>query len=106
MKTSLIILLFAFNALANITVNEVKLIEGFATNYELTSKSHNKKINLDCQSFFHKFDIYNDSQLISERYITESECKVLETKVNVCLKEKQKVCFNEDDIYQSSCKCD
>lgn len=106
MKTSLISFLLAFNALANTTIDKSTLIEGFAKNYELTSSMHEKKINLDCQSFFHKFDIYEKNILVSEEFITQKECQILETKVDICLKKKKMVCFDNMDIYAASCECE
>lgn len=104
MKTTILLAILALNAMAN-TFDTMTLIDGFATNYELSSKKHDYKINLDCQSFFHKFDTYKGSELLSENYITQQECKVLETKVRVCLKHKKKVCFNGNDSYEAKCEC-
>lgn len=97
--------LVALNTIASNSFDSITKLEGFETNYSLTSKEHNYKINLECQSFFNKFDIYEGKNIVSERYITRKECEVLETKARVCLKEMSQVCFNDDNIYEAKCIC-
>jgi hypothetical protein len=97
--------LVALNSFAANLFDEITIVDGFETNYSISSKSHDYRINLECQSFFNKFDIYNKDELISERYITRKECEVLETKTRICLKEKKQVCFNDVDIYEAKCNC-
>lgn len=106
MKILITILCIAsISASASSLFDSIKTIEGYETNYSLSSIKHNHSINLECQSFFNKFDIYKDNKLVSERYITRKECEVLETKAIVCLKEKSQVCFNDENIFEAKCSC-
>ncbi|MCT4641705.1 MAG: hypothetical protein N4A33_05355 [Bacteriovoracaceae bacterium] len=101
----LILLILSTQIYAKYTFNKIQTVEGFALNFKLSHITSETSARLDCQSFFQKFDIKRKDQIVSENYITISECELLYTKIDTCLKKVKYVCFDTKDLYQTKCSC-
>lgn len=86
----------------------IQSIEGFDGIFNLTNQNdENRKLRLDCQSFFHKLDFYNkQDQMLFENYISFGECEYLFDNFNKCLKNEKIKCVDTEDIFNESCQCD
>lgn len=99
-------MMLSFSSYANVTFDSIELDDGFASRFTLKNSKNVNTAKLDCQSFFHKFDIFDENNMISESYITINECSLLYKKVMTCLEVQKFVCFKESDLYEANCRCD
>lgn len=66
----------------------------------------NEYAKLDCQSYFHKFDLYDsNNNLKHENYISFGECEYLYKNFKSCLNKQGSKCVNSDDIFDQNCDC-
>lgn len=64
-----------------------------------------KFIDLDCQSFLHKLDFYENDEIISENYVSVSECQYLFETFHSCIKEVGFMCVDSGNLFKSFCDC-
>ena len=107
-KYYLLLLLFSLSAFANtLNIEKMSTMSGFEIAFKLTPFNQTGgHIVLDCQSYFHKFDFYDqDNKLAFENYITIDECKDLFLNTKSCLSEQGKKCFDPNNIFDTNCGC-
>ena len=90
-----------------INFNQMKNIEDFEGVFVISNTfSKQEYAKLDCQSYFHKFDIYNTKdQVVQENYISFGECEYLYNNFATCIKDEGIKCLDTEDIFDQDCKC-
>jgi hypothetical protein len=105
-----ILLLVIFTSLgtnaARINLHKMTVVEDYDGVFTLSSHEHQKSARLDCQSFIHKLDFFNEhNQLTHENYISTKECEDIYHNINNCLGLEQIKCFDTQDIFSLDCQC-
>lgn len=87
--------------------NHIETFSDFDAIFVLTNTLDNSQYaKLDCQSFFHKFDIYTkENKIISENYISFGECEYLYKNINKCLNHEKIKCINSEALFNLDCQC-
>ncbi len=108
----IVLLLVSISALAasdvvyEVKYDSLELIEEFDYNFSLTSSEEPlARVNLDCQSFFKKYDFYQENQLVVEHYISVNECEALYYNFFLCIQDNGYKCIDASDPYRQECDC-
>lgn len=90
-----------------VTFEHLSKVEHFDLRFlGIDAEDGQKFIDIDCQSFLHKLDFYQDGQLTFENYISERECaEILET-FGACIEEEGFMCVDSKDIHKFYCECE
>lgn len=108
MKLILILLLISPGIFARkFQITTLDSVNGMDLKFHLYDNTQlNDYAFLDCQSFFHKFDIYNKSeQLEFENYISISECRKIFDITLACLDKDGIKCVDTENIFSQDCHC-
>jgi len=108
-KYILLIILFMYSHAYTETFNYTVMenVEGFDGIFILSNPNDDaRKLQLDCQSFFHKLDIHDkNNNLLSENFISFGECEFLFENFNSCLNQDKIKCVDTEDMFNLDCEC-
>ena len=90
-----------------VIVNKIEQVPGYDLVFKLSnSKTNSDYIHLDCQSYFHKFELFNSqNQLKSEVFLSGGECEYLWEKSQTCIQEVGSKCIQTEDLFNPDCSC-
>ncbi|MAZ49537.1 MAG: hypothetical protein CME65_13335 [Halobacteriovoraceae bacterium] len=105
-KIILLAILWSHACLAGIVVNKMELLSGYEIAFKMTNtKDSTKKLHLDCQSYFNKFEVYKNQTLQEDIYLSAGECQQIWEQTTVCLEKVGSKCFNTADLFNPDCSC-
>ena len=92
---------------SELNFNKMRNVQDFEGIFLLSDNTGSKEFaKLDCQSYFHKLDIFNSkNQLSHENFISFSECEYLYKNFKSCIKQVGVKCLDTNDIFDQNCKC-
>jgi hypothetical protein len=87
--------------------DQIKNVQDFEGVFVISDTANSKEYaKLDCQSYFHKFDIYDQKNQIShENFISFGECEYLYNNIQSCIQKKGIKCVDTDNIFDQNCEC-
>ena len=108
MKKLLLLLALMPNAFAQqIQVSQIETYPDYDINFKLHDSTSSNYGKLDCQSFFKKFDFFDGKdQILSENYITMSECEYIHNSIKSCIATSDVKCIDSTNIFNTSCTCE
>jgi hypothetical protein len=108
MNKLLLLLVLMPSAFAHkIEVSHIETFPDYDINFKLNGKYNKFYGQLDCQSFFKKFDFFDQTnQVLAENYITMSECEYIYSNIAQCITTTNVKCIDSDNIFNTSCDCD
>jgi hypothetical protein len=90
-----------------IEVSQIETFPDYDINFKLNGKYNLLYGQLDCQSFFKKFDFFDQKDRpLAENYITMSECEYIYTNIEQCIAKNSVKCIDSDNIFNTSCDCE
>ena len=107
MKKILISLILATPLYANTYLfDKMTTVDNLDANFIMDNSNNSDYFaNLDCQSFFQKFDFYENDQLITENFLTISECEFIYKETLQCFQDGKSKCFSTESIFKTGCDC-
>lgn len=93
---------------AKLEVNQMTPQEDYNYKFILEAQQPSAgHIELDCQSFIHKADFFNqEGKILSENFISINECEYLYEQTYNCLKKNEVKCIDSDYLFREGCGCD
>jgi hypothetical protein len=92
---------------SELNFDQIKNVQDFEGVFLISNTTGTKEYaKLDCQSYFHKFDVYNAKDQVShENFISFGECEYIYKSFQSCIKKEGIKCLDTDDIFNQDCKC-
>ena len=108
MKKLILLMMLANTALAyQLNITQMTKYPNYEVNFKLTGQDIPYYAQLNCQSFFQKFDVYSkDHKLLNENYISIGECEYIYNNLSQCLATHKTKCIDTADLFNPSCSCE